>query len=113
MGSQVPGPKERFAMMLLSSQLGAFLAGRPQFRRKVLDDLIDAVVGPQMAMTMLANVTGAPAMSVPVYWNSEGLPCGVQFQGRYGDDARLLRLAAQLEAEKPWFSRKPPVSISI
>ena len=59
--------------------------------------------------TQLANFTGQPAMSVPLYWSSEGLPCGSQFIGRFGDEATLFRLAAQLEKEQPWFNKRPPV----
>jgi Asp-tRNA(Asn)/Glu-tRNA(Gln) amidotransferase A subunit family amidase len=46
-------------------------------------------------------------MSVPLYWNDAGLPIGTQFAGRFGDEATLFRLAAQLEAARPWKDRFP------
>jgi amidase len=59
--------------------------------------------------TPMANVTGQPSMNVPLYWNAEGLPIGSLFTARLGDEATLLRLAAQLEAARPWRNRRPPV----
>ena len=59
--------------------------------------------------TPLQNATGQPAMSVPLYWNGEGLPIGTHFVGRFGDEATLFRLAAQLEQARPWRNRRPPV----
>jgi amidase len=60
--------------------------------------------------TPICNFTGQPAMSVPLYWNTAGLPVGAHFIGRFGDEATLFRLAAQLEQARPWATRWPPVS---
>jgi len=62
-----------------------------------------------MPATSMFNISGQPAMSVPLAWNAAGLPLGMMFAGRYGDEATLFRLAAQLEQERPWAHRKPPV----
>lgn len=61
--------------------------------------------------TPICNLTGQPAMSVPLFWNGEGLPIGSHFIGRFGDEALLFRLAAQLESARPWANRRPPVSV--
>jgi Asp-tRNA(Asn)/Glu-tRNA(Gln) amidotransferase A subunit family amidase len=56
-----------------------------------------------VGFTQLFNASGHPAMSVPLHWNADGLPIGIQFAGRFGDEATLFRLAGQLETERPWF----------
>jgi RecA/RadA recombinase len=58
---------------------------------------------------VVANLTGNPAMSVPLWWNDDGVPIGVHFLGRFGDEATLIRLASQLEAHQPWAARLPAV----
>jgi amidase len=59
--------------------------------------------------TPLQNATGQPAISLPLHWSADGLPVGVMFTGRFGDEATLFRLAGQLEQARPWIHRKPKV----
>ncbi|MBT3558349.1 MAG: amidase [Rhodospirillales bacterium] len=67
-------------------------------------------LGDFTGFTLIANATGQPGISLPLHWNDANLPIGTHFTGRYGDEATLLSLAAQLEQAKPWADRRPPVS---
>ena len=60
--------------------------------------------------TQVANVTGLPAVSLPLYWSATGLPIGAQLIGRPADEATLLQVSARLEAARPWRDRRPQVS---
>jgi amidase len=60
--------------------------------------------------TAIANLTGLPAISIPLHWSSHNLPIGVQAIGPPAGDALLLRLAAQLETARPWADRRPQIS---
>jgi amidase len=60
-----------------------------------------------MPYTPLFNVTGQPAMSVPLHWTAQDLPIGMHFVGRFGDEATLFRLAGQLEQARPWSDHAP------
>ena len=60
--------------------------------------------------TAVANLTGLPAMSLPLHWSADGLPIGVHAIGPPAGDALLLQLAAEVEAARPWADRRPPVA---
>jgi amidase len=61
--------------------------------------------------TAMFNITGQPAISLPLAWSESGLPIGVQLVGRYGEEATLLRVASQLEQAFPWAERVPPTAV--
>ena len=67
-----------------------------------------AAVFASIGFTALFNSAGNPAMTVPLAMSQAGLPLGVQFAGRFGDEATLFRLGAQLEKAQPWAGRRPP-----
>ncbi|MFT3662679.1 MAG: amidase [Gordonia sp. (in: high G+C Gram-positive bacteria)] len=92
-------------------RIGARVAHRVRAGRLLLaSGLIEQMIADNLGWvpyTQLANLTGRPAISVPVYWTDDGLPLGVQFNGSLGSDGALLRLAAQLEEAAPWIQRFP------
>jgi amidase len=61
--------------------------------------------------TPLFNATGNPAITLPLHWSKDGLPVGIHFGARYGEEGLLLRLAAQLEEAEPWCQKHPPISL--
>jgi amidase len=74
--------------------------------RKSTEPLIDYV-----PYTAMQNVTGQPAINLPLHWNAAGLPIGVQFVAPFGGELTLLRLATQLEQAQPWFARYGTIKI--
>jgi amidase len=72
--------------------------------QKAMAPIIDYV-----PFTALQNATGQPAINVPLYWNKDDLPVGVQFVGRFGGEETLLQLATQLEKAAPWRDKHPKI----
>lgn len=62
-----------------------------------------------LVFTLLQNITGQPAISLPLAWSKSGLPIGVHFVGRFGEEHVLLQLAAQIEESQPWSKKRPPI----
>lgn len=87
----------------------------PEIKLGVLDTMLEdrsvfeARIAPTTAFTALFNVTGMPAISVPVIWRTNGGPIGVQFAASYGGEGRLIRLASQLEEAHPWKLHRPAI----
>jgi len=70
-----------------------------------------AALADYIPFTPVQNITGQPAIALPLHWNNGGLPIGVQFVARYGDETTLLQLAAQLEQAEPWFPRYRTITL--
>lgn len=64
-----------------------------------------------LPFTPAFNVTGQPALSLPLYWNSQNLPIGVQLVAAYGREDLLIRVASQIEQAAPWADRRPPAAL--
>jgi amidase len=104
-GALQPTAAERFALTMFSKAgLGGVLKALG-----LLDETAKKVFG-FIPYTPLFNTTGQPAMSVPLYWNAQGLPIGTHVVARFGDEATLFRVAGQLERARPWADRVPPLT---
>ncbi len=107
-GSHMPTKSDERSMRLLASFAGTILLGNKRLAdNPVFAEIVRKNMRGQMPFTLVANMTGHPAMSVPMHWTEDNLPCGVQFIGRFGEDANLLKLAFQLEKAQPWDCRRP------
>jgi Asp-tRNA(Asn)/Glu-tRNA(Gln) amidotransferase A subunit family amidase len=80
--------------------------GKLMLKTGIVEQMIEENLG-WVPYTQMANLTGRPAINVPLYWTDDGLPLGVQFNGALGSDGALLQLAAQLEEARPWAGRFP------
>jgi len=126
-GRQVSAPQYLIAQVALqqaSRQFAAFFEshdlfltptlGQPPLTVGAIDfmspdtTLLDEKIANFAIPCPVYNITGQPAISLPLHWNREGLPIGVMFGARYGDEATLVQLAGQLEQAQPWSGRKPP-----
>lgn len=88
------------------AEVGRFALSNPDF--------MDYRLGPKGTIryspfTSLFNISGQPAASIPLHWSKAGLPIGVHFAARFGDEPTLLKLAAQLEQANPWFDKRPAI----
>jgi amidase len=99
-GESAPNPLELFALTVSNRMgLGKLLRKSGLIEKMAVDNL------KFIPFSQLANLTGLPAMSVPLFWNQDELPVGVQFIAPVGAEDRLLQLAAQLEEANPWFHK--------
>jgi amidase len=102
-GALQPSGSERLLLKLVGTLNAGWLLKSPKLLKPLAAKTFDYI-----PYTPIFNVTGQPAMSVPLHWNAAGLPIGMHFVGRFGDEATLFRLAGQLERARPWFDRAPP-----
>ena len=104
-GSRQPKGADKFGMTLLNHLPIAGFAQASGIINKIAHDMFCWI-----PYTPLQNITGQPSISLPLHTNAEGLPVGMMFGGQFGDEATLLRLAAQLEQAQPWADKRPALS---
>jgi amidase len=104
LGTLMPQGVERMAQRIL----GRLSLGGVMKAAGAVDKAADQVFS-FMPYTPLMNATGQPSMSVPLFWNREGLPIGTMYTGRFAQDGTLFRLAGQLESARPWAGRRPRI----
>jgi amidase len=105
-GAHQLSASQRQALRLLTSLPGGVLLSQRDKVIEAFDPVFES-----SPFTMVANVTGQPSMSLPMHWTADGLPMGLLFTARIGDEATLFRLAAQLEAAQPWAERIAPHAV--
>ncbi|MFD5828183.1 amidase [Lentzea sp. NPDC060358] len=101
---ELPESLQRATDVLLKTRTARFLR-----HTKIVDDMIRDNLG-WVPYTQLANITGRPAISLPLHWTADGLPLGVQFVAPLAGESLLIKLAAQLEEALPWADRVPVMS---
>lgn len=104
-GAIAPTANERAQLKFL----GLFGSGRLVKAAGLLDEAAKTALD-FIPWTPIYNVTGHPAMSVPLHWNEAGLPVGVHLVGRFAAEDTLFSLAGQLERARPWFDRLPELA---
>ncbi len=104
-GSLAPSPAEAALMNVVNRLDAGWILKAAGLIKQLAAQVFEFI-----PYTPLFNFTGQPAMSMPMYWTADNLPVGVQFAGRFGDEATLFRLAGQLEKIQPWFNRLPPLA---
>ncbi|MBW2548140.1 MAG: amidase, partial [Deltaproteobacteria bacterium] len=98
----------RGADLVAQKVIAALGWSAPLANKKIIDQAAQSTFS-FVPFTPVANFTGQPSMSVPLYWNAEDLPIGVMFTGRPEDETTMFSLAAQLERARPWRGRRAPV----
>lgn len=111
-GSRTLGEFMRSYDVILSPTMGML---PPPLGTLSLEQPYEDFVGPvsqSSCFAALFNMTGQPAMSMPLSWTAAGVPVGVMIAARYGDESTLFRLAGQIETAEPWFDRVPRLGLA-